>query len=148
VGRPDRRNDLLSERSALTSGLELLLLVLRDELVHDSTGKTDAGDDGGNDESETPVADDGNDETYERKKSQDESGGTRSGDESRAQGRVKTKKRKTKKKREFDEPAKKMAMNWTEMATLSEIPSWMRWVSVSIRVVTSPGPMLSKKPTF
>lgn len=42
----------------------------------------------------------------------------------------------------------KIATKKTEMATFSEMPSWIKCVSVSMRVVTSPGPRRSKKAMF
>lgn len=45
-------------------------------------------------------------------------------------------------------PEKKVAMAWTVMDTLSEMPSWIRFTSWEIRFVTSPAPRRSKKAIF
>lgn len=45
-------------------------------------------------------------------------------------------------------PVTKMERNETVMGILSEMPSWIKCVSVWMRVVTSPAPILSKKATF
>lgn len=58
VRTPNRGDNLFGESRSVRRLLELLLLVLGDELVHDSSSNGDTRDDSRADEGETPVADD------------------------------------------------------------------------------------------
>lgn len=139
------RDDLLSESGTVSRFLEHLLFVAGDELVHDGTSNGDAGNDGRHGESEAPVANEAVEAATSvrdgfsewRRYVRDNETGEESGDEHGTDSNLFKK----------SESAIRLILS-DDSRTLSEMPSWIKCESVSMRAVTSPAPVLSWKETF